>query len=76
MIGGIYAFVAQHCEGENINTNAEDKLFGKWSLVQQPYMNHQGVNIDIGGEDRLFEQQSVVEPFDLSMSQYWHHNQH
>ena len=62
----MYESVAQPCDGVNINTNGEDKLFRKWSLVkptdsliiqhQHKFKSHQHVNTDINGIDKLFAQ--------------------
>ncbi|TMW80936.1 hypothetical protein EJD97_013433 [Solanum chilense] len=77
MSGGMYASVAQPCEGGG------EKLFAQWTVVkpsdllmnhnQHQIMNNQGFNIDTGGGDRLFAQQNVGDPCDFSMAQYWKH---
>ena len=56
MSDGMYTSLAQPCEGKNINTNARNKLFEQWSLVQQidwlmvqdqhQFKSHQDMNID------------------------------
>ena len=78
----MYKSIAQPCEGVNINTNGEDKLFGKWSLVQptnsmliqdqHQFKSRHDFNIDTGGGNNLFAQRTVVKPSDFLMN----HNQH
>ena len=79
---GMYASIAQPCEGVNNCTDGGDKLFGKWSLVQptdslmiqdqHQFKRHQDVNTDTSSGDKLFAQWTVVKPSDFFMN----HNQH